>query len=590
MKMRTTLVLLLASSIAALNARRPIAISSKLPSTDSLPASSALLAAWNTALDDLQSQASEITEEALETWNLRSRIGGIPGTGITTREGRKATQEHLDCVSGEGEWVHEGNGAKAGVGLTVHKQESIYAACDTRFYKGKSHKNDEWDVRESLKWTWKPSSTCFTSLSSPRTTRTPLSRHRLCTLLSHKSTIMIGDTPQYSLHDLLLDWTTTKPQSCYGDRYCKEHSLCGEVLKSEMGEDQWRTDERVYNPLPASSKLGKRDFVESPVESRTKYSSPSYGTLLRFRRSDGLQPSSMFTVPNYVHRLTGVLEINQQWLADSRRSDLVIVTKSPPPLPSRTFSSYWSNWWKIVERGGETGAVMMLEGVVQLTREAWVPELVETLRQMRRDPSPIEQLIVYRGGWRSHSDCGAASLSSALQDEMDWGSPGDGPPPHRTQPPLLEIIFDNLSSPSTIPPAARLRNIHTVFTNLQTILQNLLARRHILPEFGIPFLDLESTLSVWRSGMIGGSASSPFSSTLHDQTNPNSLHGLHLGLRTSASGDCSRYCLPIPGMAIEETFIGGLITLLEMGWAGNEEMSKVWVGDGFANVREREEQ
>lgn len=589
MLIRSALLLLLACSVAALESLPRIAITAKLPSTDSLPASSALLAAWKLALDDLESDASRITQGALETGTIRSRIHGIPGTGITTQEERGVVQEHLDCITGEGEWVYEGKRGKAGVGLTVHKQESIYAACDTKFYKGKPHSQDDWEVRESLKWTWKPASTCFTSLSSSRpTTRIPLSRRRLCTLLAHKSTIMIGDTPQYSLHDLLLDWTTTKPQSCYGDRYCKEHSLCGDILKGGTGADQWRTDERVYNPLPITSRLAKRDISENHIEPRSKYSSPSYGTLLRFRRSDGLQPSSTYTQPNYVHHLTGVLEINQQWLADARRSDLVIITKPPLPLPSRAFSSYWSDWWNVVETGGEARAVMMLEGAVRLTRGAWVPELVETLRQMRKDS--VEQLVVYRGGWRSHSDCGAASFAGAAKGRtIDWNSPGDGPPPHLTQPTLLNIIFEGFPPSSTIPTAARLRNIHTVFTNLQIILQNHLARRYILPEFGVPFLDLESTLSVWRSGMMGGSASSPFSSALHDQTNPNSwIGGLHLGLRTAASGDCSRYCLPSPGMAIEEAFIGGLMTLLEMGWAGSEEMSRIWVGDGFTNVRERE--
>lgn len=582
-------------SLLAGSAAAQIAVTGGVPSSAGLGVP--VLRAWDDALEQLSQSTSALAVETLAHSGFPRRIVGIPGTRIATMEEGRQVQEHLDCVNGHGEWRYAAQpSAEQSAGLTVHKQESVYASCDARFFKANTARDDGWTVRESLKWVWVPHPSCFTSSAPVRPTApTPLSRLRFCTLLAHKSTLMAGDTPQYSLHDLLLDWTSYTPLSCYGDRYCKEHALCGDVLKGAVGLDQWKRDERVYHPLPIGPgpKLVKR---EQPLEKRqflehkASHRSPSYGTLLRFRRSDGLQPQYGFTVPNFVHPATGVLEMNQQWLADSRRSDLVIITKPPLPLPPRSFNATWAQWWDDVSEGGDVAAVKMVEAVVRMTEEVWVPELIETLKAIRKDPSPAEQLVVYRGGWRAHPDCGSSAYEHGeAAREQAWNSPGDGPPPHPVQPTLEQIMFKRaIKRPDETRPApSELQNLPTLFTNLQTILQNHLARKLILPGFGVPFLDLESTLSVWRSGMIGGSAAAPFASMtgLIDQTaDP---RGIHIGLRTSASGDCSRYCIPSPGMAIESAFIGGLTMLFEMGWAGKDESSE-WVGDRFRNVRERE--
>lgn len=69
--------------------------------------------------------------------------------------------------------------------------------------------------------------------------------------------------------------------------------------------------------------------------------------------------------------------------------------------------------------------------------------------------------------------------------------------------------------------------------------------------------------------MVGGSASAPFSASsggegLVDQTvagvgTQGYGAGVGVGMRSAASGDCLRYCLPSPGGAVEEAFLGGLL-------------------------------
>lgn len=568
-----------------------ILITDTLPSTLHLP--STLLRAWDDAFNSLSSLGTENARESIKRIGLKGPIQGVPGTGISDESEARALQDHLDCMSGKGEWVEMSEGSQVGetsgqAGLTVHKQESVYASCDRRYYKGRDGDTDDspahWDVRNSLKWKWRPSPSCAASAPPGVPRSASLSRSQFCRLLAHKSTLVVGDTPQYSLHDLLLDWTSLTPQSCYGDLYCKEHALCGDILRADGGIEDWTADERVYHRLPlppAAPELEKRALPvpDTGADSTThekrqldKNRSPSYGTMLRYRRSDGLRSATAQTLPTYSHPSTSVREINQQWLADSRRSDVVILSKGPLPLPMAGHNTTWDESYFPRRLSAspsddelEAYAGRMIAAAYDITANVWLPELLETLRAVRAPPSPtLEQLIVYRGGWRSHPDCAASQLDEEdpVGSWSEWAKrgDGDGPPPHLTQPSLNKLIF-RWTTNAQGQRQRRLVDEHSLFFNLQTIFQNHIARTTVLPAFGIPFLDLESMLSVWRSGMVGSSAAASFqpSSSASRFVDQSKAHGLGVGLRSAASGDCSRYCVPSPGSAIEEAFIGGLL-------------------------------
>ncbi|KAI5481131.1 hypothetical protein MNV49_005566 [Pseudohyphozyma bogoriensis] len=556
-----------------------IPVTNSLPSTADLAPSAPLVKAYDDAFNSLSALAA-------------SSVGGkgakgVPGTGISTNEERTVLQEHLDCISSNGEWVLDEDGGREGAGLTVHKHSSVFATCDKRYYKGASEVEGDdgdhaWDVRQSLKYRWVPSSTCFPTDAPPRR---PLSRLEFCTLLAHKSTLLVGDVPQYSLHDLILDFTSLAPQNCYGDLYCKEHALCGDILRYGKPDelDGYTPDQRIFNRLPPAPFTPPAAHLAPPVKGKK---SPSIGTLLRYRRSDGLRGPQAYTEPEYVNPRTGIREINQKWLADAKRSDVVILSKSPISLPRKGWNVTWDEWF--VWETPEEAAVKLVEGAKAMTEEVWLPEMLETLR-ITRNPklSPEDILMVYRGGWRMHSDCGAESFPAGVGADNDWYSPGDGPPPHLSSPSLSALIFQ----PSTSPTSPKvLRPIHTVFHNLQTIFQNHILRTTLLPHFGVPYLDIETPMSVWRSGMVGGSVANPFAYGLVDQTHG---HGNGAGLRSPASGDCLRYCLPSPGMGLEEAFLGGLMQIFERGWGGagaekGERRRKEWVGEGFNDIRQRE--
>ncbi|GAA6048724.1 hypothetical protein JCM3770_003929 [Rhodotorula araucariae] len=531
----------------------------------------------------LHAHAADLVADAVSA-ALASRLAGVPGTALAADADARALQAHLDCLASEGEWVHDPRGthlAAHGRALTVHKHDGRYAACDRRYYKGREASTDpgHWDVRPSLQWRWVPSPSC--AALAPGGSHTPdddddepPSRARFCALLAHKATLLVGDATQYSLHDLLLDYAATTPQSCYGDLYCKEHGLCAEVLRAVRegrahDVESTSEDERVYVDLPlppgmtgAGQLQARRTHADGHAERALRYSSPSYGTLLRYRRSDGLRPAMAHTAPTYRHPETGVREVNQPWLADARRSDVVVLTKAPLPLPLRSANaSFWDALDAAAAAGSDQRAQALLALAAEWTARVWLPELVDALRAIRAPPSPPDVLVIYRGGWRQHADCAAPGAAAG---------DGPGPGPHTAPPALGELLAPGVP-------------LHVAWHNAQVALQNTAVRTVVAPGFGAVFLDLETPLAVWPAGMVGSSlAPSPAGLVLQGDA------GGGRGLRTPASGDCTRYCLPSPGLALETHFVGALARVLRLAWAGSPDVEREWVGDAFVGIRERE--
>ncbi|GAA5882759.1 hypothetical protein JCM3774_003258 [Rhodotorula dairenensis] len=662
-------------------APRPIPVTAVLPSTRSL--SKSTIASYDEFFNSLTAISEQLVADAL-TPSLEMRLVGVPGTGISSAKEATALQAYLDCVSSNGEWVYDSTGtslARTGSSLTVHKQEGRYAACDKRFYKGRDGKagsldgdaHADWDVRESLKWRWQVAKECaalapasLAQSARARAERALLpSRYRFCELLEGKHVLLLGDTTQWSLHDLLIDWTTLKPQTCYGDRYCMAHALCSDILtagrtgsehsraRTREDVDRWELDQRVYHRLPPPPKtvpradkrqvggaepgpvgdgdesgaeeppssgekmiaVSRADCADTPLEKRASTEQKPdrlvSTTLLRYRRADGLRFARPQVVPDYRPESTGVRELNQQWLADSRRSDLVILTKPPLPLPRAGHNGTFDAWLREYVHSAddddgappvEAKALRVLEAAKWATEQFWVPELLETLRAVRAPPSPPDQLVVYRGGWRQHPDCAASTLRDGLDAASSPStSPGDGPPPHVSHPTLASLLMrrraQSLSAgaAAAAAPAAddlELVPLHIAYHNAQLLFQNHLARTVILPAFGVPFLDLGTPLSVWRSGMVGSSAAAPFlrapdprqqqqQAVLDPVAQPGQ------GLRSPTSGDCTRYCFPSPGLAVERFFLGAIATVFEAGWAGTVEREEEWIGPGFRHLQTR---
>ncbi|KAH9814620.1 hypothetical protein DFH28DRAFT_1082805 [Melampsora americana] len=620
-----------------------------------LPKGHPLEKVYTKALKDIDDAVRRIitNDPIISSSEFRNRTAGIPGTAITSNEDRHSLQKWLDCTSSQGEWRWEplANDSNRRP-LTVHKQGPLEAKCDRSYYqvnddrKGDHLTTDGWSVRPSLKFRWYPSHRC----NSLRP------RADLCRLLRHKN--------------ILGYWTSTKPVTCYGDLYCKEHGICGDHL-----DDKWKgstdqlesgiLDDYVYHQLPSQPSI--QQFALDVNFSKAGQGSGDKASLLN-ASSPTLVPrashdtSNAHKVPKassnpcpshhrfgavWQHDNTGIRDINNYWITDSRKSDLVVLSRPPIPfpLPSHQHKAFLTSHLQYLrhvsdnktmasveyfENGGMTAAADLVDMACRMLLEVWLPELLYSLLSLRSTASPADQLMVWRGEWRIQTDCGSSQGSRQRttsrsqpnsKTKFDWNrwwekrAAGDGPPPHTSPPTLISILFPDLEEEFqdlhnfNHPTASRLQKLDTsirlkdpeiLFHNLQVIFQNHLMKQ-LSPSFGIPFLDLESLSSIWRSGMVGGSdvltSSKLFSSSsTSTSTSSRFFRFFHQSSSEtdsqnipSNSLDCLHYCFPSPGMAIEEGFIGGLLKVFQVGWdddiKGN---SSNWVGDLFVPVRERE--
>lgn len=345
-----------------------------------LPKDHILAKAYSQALEEINQAARQIVEKdpIISTSDFRNRTTGIPGTAIKTDADRRALQGWLDCTSSQGEWRWEPiANTSTPRPLTVHKQGGLEAKCDRRYAQARETKQkkaseefDGWDVRPSLKFRWYPSSRCDLMRPERLNTNLELSRREFCRLLRHKHILMVGDIGQYAMHDLMLDWTSTKPVTCYGDLYCKEHGICGNELKEDWNGtahdlESGNLDDYVYERLPSQPNLkfgsnsfgilkrnSRRDvesdrWIDESSSSKAFMSSllshpssfhkrgfrnfsskdsshPSRGTILRFRRSDSLwassSPSHRRFAPVWLHDNIGIRDVNNCKLLSEKKN------------------------------------------------------------------------------------------------------------------------------------------------------------------------------------------------------------------------------------------------------------------------------
>lgn len=563
----------------------------------------AVSAKWQHALSTLEDASRTLSRQWFEESPRRlfPLPVGIPGTGIDTKKEAKALQDYLDCTTSNGEWAHDPAGQYLnGSSLPVHKQSSLLSSCDKTYYKHTSQPvNDlDWNVRPSLKWHWQPSPSCG-ALLKPKWMKdkdiTPIqpliSRSSLCKYLRHKNVLLVGDSPtHYLIHDLLLDWTSKRPLTCYGDLYCKEHAICADeiALQDSSAGNQWQDDNRPHGNLQDPPLLTPKSSI-SVTSSSVSNSTRTYGTVLRYRRADSMffnsSPSHVRHQPAFIHPHTGVRDINMYSVADGRRSDVSILYKAPVAFP-RSFEGVSAVPKRLSRMAADIqkpGADLRkkMQKLIDLstlaTLEIWLPEVLESLRAFKAPPAPTDSLIIYRGGWRMQEGCGDNSVMLDSSTNVSIVG-GDGPVHYLQQLDLGHILVTpaNAGSVSSV----RLQNVETIYFNLQTVLQNHLMRTIIAPQLGMPFIDLETATGIWRSGFVGGAGAVQ----MHNQ----SLDSVRTQ-PSSKSNDCLRMCLPSPGLSLETLFLGSLYTIFDWGWGG-EVRSRTWTGPAFVPARSRKQQ
>lgn len=563
--------------------------------------------AWNEAINSLVKRSISLFEHWFEDDALKSfdLPNGIPGTGISTAEEARSLQNYLDCFASNGEWAYGPNGAHLnGSSLPVNKHSSVLATCDKAYYKhSRASFNPDannWDVRPSLKWYWKPSPSCtkvdmphwFKARLNPVGTSPALvSRASLCNNLRHKNVLLIGDSPtHYLAHNLLLDWTSKRPLTCYGDLYCKEHAICPEeIVQNTVESSEWDADVRVFESVQDPPGRATENALIKNVSDTAVPDMRTFGTVLRYRRADSMfmnsSPSHERHQPAFIHPHTGVRDINMYSVADGRRSDVTILYKAPIPYPrlgkiSSGLHRRMLAMTKAIEDPSLDVATQITK-IIELARlataEIWLPEFLESLRALKAPPAPSDSLIIYRSGWSMQASCGHDSVEFSSEILETLIVKGDGPQPFMMVPDLGQILFSQSIGGD---PRLTVKSLRTIFYNVQNVLQNNLVRATVAPRLGMPFIDLETATRAWRSGYVGGAGATQGVAASTE------------ALRMSTKGrekplDCLRMCLPSPGLSLETFFLGSLHTVFDWGWGGPER-SRVWKGSNFVPTRVRQ--
>ncbi|CAH7669869.1 hypothetical protein PPACK8108_LOCUS4524 [Phakopsora pachyrhizi] len=595
------------------------------PQIGPVPFRHPITVAYKVALEDVNAAIDWLIgqDPVISKADFRRRFSGIPGTGVRTDSERDQLQSWLDCVSAEGEWRWEpALNDSSSPTITIHKQGPEEAKCDRAYYNAfeeqemmkvggdRSSSHEQWNARLSLKYRWHPSSRCDLLRPGQHTQITKLTRANLCHSLHHRKILIVGDNTQYKIHDLLLDWTSTRQLTCYGSLYCNSHKICQDELGknwngSRSDLEAGLLDHLIYSKIPPQPRMSYHQPTDPSLEHlNSSFSAKNqHSTILRFRRSDSLWGSSTSSHsrfdPTWIHPNTGIKDINNHWLADAKRSNLIILSRPPLPMPIPSYmtksfrrpkelrSKHFGylkhisrdDEWSIPahelekEGGGKRVTELLIKMAKRMVLEVWLPEVLYTLFQLRSSSSPIDQLIVWRGEWRSHPDCSLLSDSeqrlsspvSGLKSDWDtlWAvrSRGDGPAPHLASPTLASIIFpsipvhlnrsfeelDLLTQNQVIRSMETLKSPRIVFHDLEVIFQNMIMKR-LAPKFGIPFLDLDNPTKIWRGGMIGSSVS-------FDKRKKKKVKKEFL--------NCFQYCFPSPGRSVEDSFLGGLLKILQ---------------------------
>nr|CAG8626962.1 3949_t:CDS:1 [Entrophospora candida] len=154
----------------------------------------------------------------------------IYGTKVNTIEKVSAFRKKLDYIIENGEWQ---------IDLTPrpvirHKQEPLFDECDinNHYLQQVQYSSLETDKalvkeyfenpRDSVKYLWKNKNK-DEECSLPKFTK-----KEACKILSGQRISIFGDSTNFQFHDMLIDYFHDGLVQCYGELFCKDHSLSKE--------------------------------------------------------------------------------------------------------------------------------------------------------------------------------------------------------------------------------------------------------------------------------------------------------------------------------------------------------------------------
>ncbi|KAF8639577.1 hypothetical protein AX17_001479 [Amanita inopinata Kibby_2008] len=260
-----------------------------------------------------------------------------------------------------------------------------------------------------------PNTRCFsTHLAERRSTALVLD---LCSVLRTKKILLVGSETTFYLHSLWLhslSETFNVSDKCLGAEFCTFHHIC------------------VNQTILDSSSATRIKKVPGLRELSAHGSS-----ILRFFLSTTLFTSNdirdrAYTTP-IIDVQTGIRVKNAFWMNQARKSDVLVMSRSPIPAPASTYvfgKDTMGNWsfvndlylnqstryFNFEESKGRTATSRMQDRQYQLatrivnaalhsTLTIYLPGIMQTLLAIQKDPAIRSKVLIWHGTWYLHPIC-----------------------------------------------------------------------------------------------------------------------------------------------------------------------------------------
>ena len=347
---------------------------------------------------DYFEDAVSIARQALTNAGYSKRAGLVRGLSKKTHSLiARNVQSLLDCVSSEGKWMQDDSSMNRS--RLVHQMDPIYGKCE------RARSRDP-TLPDSSLYAWRPDPECLQRALGPDTLAQEgpslsrilpkMTRRRFCDTMRHQSVYIVGDSLQFSLHELLLDIGSRDTQMCYGEQYCGTHWFCGREDFGYEEDDAW-----VSSHGPAELDSYPLSIVHGHEKRRTLHGETLDNfARLRFRRSDNLWP---LTSTHETGRILGIREKEERNRIEGKA--VRDTTFRQHPLLHASKMDLW-----LPDMGRSRLAIIGRGAILDphYDEQRFSQELVEALAKSSRyslaNPEG-ETLIVWRGDYLPHPLC-----------------------------------------------------------------------------------------------------------------------------------------------------------------------------------------
>jgi hypothetical protein len=226
-----------------------------------------------------------------------------------------------------------------------------------------------------------------------------------CEFLRTKKILLVGPETTFYLHSLWLNALKNhehRTHECPGPDFCNFHHIC----------------------LPPGYATPKDRYKFPPKDEELIASSSA---VMRYVLSTSLYTANDKNDTGYTQAVvdpaTGIRLKNAHWLLQARKADIVLMNRGPIPAPAWTFAGHKTlgNWTFARELPrhfgqGNSLATNVINAAFHATVMRFIPEVLQSLRTIQKDPAIRQKTLAWHASWFS----GSVDFHSTRKADDPW--------------------------------------------------------------------------------------------------------------------------------------------------------------------------